>query len=85
MPNSEMDNSGIPDKDSASNAAITGEAGQASSAGAAPGDDNRLQVRVRSPDGNEVFFRIKKTTQMTKLMTAYCQRLGQVGNSHHLP
>lgn len=54
--------------------------GAAEGSSEAPGDanDNRLQVRVRSPDGNEVFFRIKKTTQMSKLMTAYCQRLGQV-------
>lgn len=25
-------------------------------------------------DGNEVFFRIKRSTQLRKLMTAYCDR-----------
>ena len=43
--------------------------------------DSRIQVRVRSADGNQVYFRIKPTTQMQKLMTAYCERLGQNVNS----
>ncbi|XP_035817344.1 small ubiquitin-related modifier 1 isoform X1 [Zea mays] len=28
----------------------------------------------RSEDGNEVFFRIKRSTQLKKLMNAYCDR-----------
>ena len=35
-----------------------------------------LQLRVRSPHGQEVFFRIKRRTQLQKLMRAYCHRLG---------
>lgn len=65
------------DKDATTNSA---QAGEANTAEPTAESDNRLQVRVRSPDGNEVFFRIKKTTQMSKLMSAYCQRLGQVRN-----
>jgi hypothetical protein len=36
-----------------------------------------LNLKVRSADGQEVHFRIKKTTRLEKLMMAYCQRLGQ--------
>eukprot|EP00914_Ancora_sagittata_P032302 GHVO01065419.1.p1 GENE.GHVO01065419.1~~GHVO01065419.1.p1 ORF type:complete len:120 (-),score=15.60 GHVO01065419.1:364-723(-) len=43
-----------------------------------PSDENpHIQLRVRSPDGNEVFFKIKKKTQLRKLMSSYCSRLGQ--------
>jgi hypothetical protein len=38
---------------------------------------DHIQVKVRSVDGNEVYFRIRKTTKMEKLMTTYCARLGQ--------
>lgn len=37
-----------------------------------------IQIRVRSVEGTEVFFRIKRKTKMAKLMSAYCARLGQV-------
>eukprot|EP00918_Siedleckia_nematoides_P041519 GHVU01090301.1.p3 GENE.GHVU01090301.1~~GHVU01090301.1.p3 ORF type:complete len:112 (-),score=23.94 GHVU01090301.1:1411-1746(-) len=45
----------------------------------APGKegDAHLHVRVRSPDGNEVFFKIRKNTKFEKLMNVYCNRLGQ--------
>eukprot|EP01016_Furgasonia_blochmanni_P011665 TRINITY_DN1537_c0_g1_i2.p1 TRINITY_DN1537_c0_g1~~TRINITY_DN1537_c0_g1_i2.p1 ORF type:complete len:188 (+),score=13.31 TRINITY_DN1537_c0_g1_i2:65-628(+) len=33
-----------------------------------------LNLKVKSQDGEEVFFRIRKTTQLKKLMDAYCQR-----------
>eukprot|EP00922_Rhytidocystis_sp_ex-Travisia-forbesii_P000763 GHVS01001106.1.p1 GENE.GHVS01001106.1~~GHVS01001106.1.p1 ORF type:complete len:157 (+),score=60.42 GHVS01001106.1:206-676(+) len=36
-----------------------------------------LQLKVRSPDGSEVYFKIKKRTKLEKLMNAYCNRLGQ--------
>ncbi|VWU51019.1 small ubiquitin-related modifier [Hepatocystis sp. ex Piliocolobus tephrosceles] len=36
-----------------------------------------IQVKVRSPDGAEVFFKIKKQTKLEKLMEVYCSRLGQ--------
>jgi len=40
------------------------------------GDKEHLHVKVRSPHGQEVFFRIRRTTNLQKLMTAYCNRLG---------
>ncbi|KAL0915087.1 hypothetical protein M5K25_015488 [Dendrobium thyrsiflorum] len=30
--------------------------------------------KVKGQDGNEVFFRIKRSTQLKKLMNAYCDR-----------
>lgn len=36
-----------------------------------------LQLKVRSPDGGEVYFKIKRKTKLEKLMLAYCNRLGQ--------
>lgn len=40
-----------------------------------------IQVKVRSPDGAEVFFKIKRKTKLEKLMEVYCNRLGQSMNS----
>ncbi|THG02267.1 hypothetical protein TEA_018286 [Camellia sinensis var. sinensis] len=37
--------------------------------------------RVVAEDGNEVFFRIKRSTQLRKLMTAYCDRQSVEFNS----
>ncbi len=34
----------------------------------------QLNLKVKSQDGEEVFFKIKATTQLKKLMDAYCQR-----------
>lgn len=36
-----------------------------------------IQLKVRSVDGSEVYFRIKRKTRMEKLMSTYCARLGQ--------
>jgi small ubiquitin-related modifier len=33
-----------------------------------------INLRVASPDGGEVFFKIKKTTALKKLMDAYCEK-----------
>ncbi|KZV56385.1 small ubiquitin-related modifier 1 [Dorcoceras hygrometricum] len=33
-----------------------------------------INLKVKGQDGNEVFFRIKKNTQLKKLMNAYCDR-----------
>lgn len=35
---------------------------------------NHINLKVKGQDGNEVFFRIKRSTQMRKLMNAYCDR-----------
>lgn len=48
----------------------------AGAANAADGETQHLQLRVRSPHGQEVYFRIKKRTALQKLMRAYCHRLG---------
>ncbi|PHJ24127.1 ubiquitin-like protein smt3 [Cystoisospora suis] len=41
------------------------------------GEKEHMQLKVRSPDGSEVYFKIKKKTKLEKLMQAYCNRLGQ--------
>ncbi|KAL7423615.1 SUMO protein smt3 [Cryptotrichosporon argae] len=41
------------------------------------GDANALNIRIRSTDGSEVFFKIKKTTKLNKLKAAYADRVGQ--------
>ncbi|GJN12868.1 hypothetical protein PR202_ga31185 [Eleusine coracana subsp. coracana] len=38
------------------------------------GDGVHINLKVKSQDGNEVFFRIKRSTQLKKLMNAYCDR-----------
>eukprot|EP00922_Rhytidocystis_sp_ex-Travisia-forbesii_P015653 GHVS01023366.1.p1 GENE.GHVS01023366.1~~GHVS01023366.1.p1 ORF type:complete len:167 (-),score=69.80 GHVS01023366.1:293-793(-) len=62
-------------------AAGTGSAAGASGGGGAQkeggGGGEHLQLKVRSPDGSEVYFKIKKRTKLDKLMNAYCNRLGQ--------
>ncbi|EAN34278.1 Small ubiquitin-related modifier 1 [Theileria parva strain Muguga] len=40
-------------------------------------DNDHIQLKVRSPDGSEVYFKIKKKTKLEKLMNTYCSRLGQ--------
>ncbi|CAM8924847.1 unnamed protein product [Rhodiola kirilowii] len=47
--------------------------------GAAPEDEKKpneqhINLKVKGQDGNEVFFRIKRNTQLRKLMNAYCDR-----------
>ncbi|XP_074302241.1 small ubiquitin-related modifier 1-like [Silene latifolia] len=40
-----------------------------------PGDQSaHINLKVKVQDGNEVFFRIKRSTQLKKLMSAYCDR-----------
>ena len=36
----------------------------------------RINLRVVSQDGNETFFKMKRMTQIGKLMNAWCQRQG---------
>ncbi|MCL7051198.1 hypothetical protein MKW94_007468 [Papaver nudicaule] len=33
-----------------------------------------ISLKVKSNDGSEVFFRVKRNTKFGKLMTAYCDR-----------
>ncbi|KAG5232214.1 hypothetical protein OIU76_004946 [Salix suchowensis] len=48
-----------------------------------PGGDQsaHINLKVKGQDGNEVFFRIKRSTQLRKLMTAYCARQSVEFNS----
>nr|XP_010926757.3 small ubiquitin-related modifier 1 [Elaeis guineensis] len=40
-----------------------------------PADQSaHINLKVKGQDGNEVFFRIKRSTQLRKLMNAYCDR-----------
>lgn len=50
-----------------------------------PGDEGKapeaaqsehLNLKVKSQDGNEVYFKVKKTTQFSKVMSAYCKKVG---------
>ena len=40
----------------------------------------QLNIKVKAQDGTEIFFKIKKSTQLKKLMEAYCQRQGLSNN-----
>ena len=51
-------------------------AGEKSKAGA----NDHLKVKV-TDNNNEVFFKIKRTTQLKKLMDAFCERQGKAPNS----
>ena len=44
-------------------------------------DPNTINLRVVNQEGSEVYFKIKKQTQLKKLMEAYCQRQGVDMNS----
>lgn len=45
---------------------------------AAVAASEHLNLKVKSQDGEEVFFKIKATTQFKKLMDAYVQRQGVI-------
>ncbi|CDW73774.1 ubiquitin-like protein smt3 [Stylonychia lemnae] len=49
---------------------------QQSAAPAAGGGDPHINIKVKSQDGTEIYFKIKRTTQLKKLMDAYCTRQG---------
>eukprot|EP01068_Selenidium_serpulae_P017760 Selendium_serpulae@DN6405_c0_g1_i2.p2 len=52
----------------------------ANDANPAPAPEH-LTLRVRSHDGHEVYFKIKKRTKLEKLMNAYCSRTGQTASA----
>ncbi|KAF3939445.1 hypothetical protein ABW19_dt0203209 [Dactylella cylindrospora] len=47
---------------------------------AAEGGSEHLNIKV-TDNNNEVFFKIKRTTQLKKLMDAFCERQGKAPNS----
>lgn len=44
---------------------------------ASGGSSEHLNLKVKSQDGNAVYFKVKKSTQLRKLMDAYCKRVGK--------
>ncbi|CAA2997143.1 small ubiquitin-related modifier 1-like [Olea europaea var. sylvestris] len=47
-----------------------------------PGDQSiHINLKVKGQDGSEVVFRIKRNTQLKKLMNAYCDRQSVEFNS----
>ncbi|KAM7340641.1 hypothetical protein ACRRTK_001256 [Alexandromys fortis] len=40
-----------------------------------------IKVKVIAQDGNEIYFKVKMTTQLKKLKETYCQRQGVPSNS----
>jgi len=49
--------------------------------GESKGNSDHLNLKVKSQDGNEVFFKVKRTTQFSKVMTAYCKKVGAEAES----
>ncbi|KAI0111542.1 ubiquitin-like protein [Daldinia grandis] len=46
----------------------------------APAGSEHLNIKV-TDNNNEVFFKIKRSTKLEKLMTAFCERQGKVVDS----
>jgi len=46
----------------------------------APAASEHLNIKV-TDNNNEVFFKIKRSTQLKKLMDAFCERQGKAPNS----
>ncbi|KAJ2686985.1 SUMO protein smt3 [Coemansia spiralis] len=44
-------------------------------------DTEHVNIKVIGPDNSEVMFKIKTSTKLSKLMTAYCSRTGQTMGS----
>ena len=38
----------------------------------ADGKDVHINIKVKAQDGTEIFFKIKRSTNLKKLMDAYC-------------
>ena len=43
-------------------------------------DNPHINIKVKGQDGTEIYFKIKRTTQLKKLMDAYCSRQGIQAN-----
>lgn len=37
-------------------------------------DSSRIQITVKDPQGEDVYFKVRKTTKMRKLFQAFCKR-----------
>jgi small ubiquitin-related modifier len=45
-------------------------------------DSSQVNIKVRDAEGNEVMFKIKRATQLKKLMDAYCTRMGSSAGAY---
>ena len=52
----------------------------AAAATTAATDAQHINIKVKAQDGTEIFFKIKRSTQLKKLMDAYCTRQGLSAN-----
>ncbi|WBW73889.1 ubiquitin-like protein modifier SUMO [Schizosaccharomyces osmophilus] len=62
------------------NGVITPAGGEPSQQDVKPSTEH-INLKVVGQDNNEVFFKIKKTTEFSKLMKIYCARQGKTMNS----
>ncbi|EPY51653.1 SUMO protein [Schizosaccharomyces cryophilus OY26] len=62
------------------NGAMTPTGGETSQQDVKPSTEH-INLKVVGQDNNEVFFKIKKTTEFSKLMKIYCARQGKTLNS----
>ena len=46
-----------------------------------PEGGDQLNIKVKDGDGNEVFFKVKKSTRLGKLRKAYAERMGKPENT----
>lgn len=44
-------------------------------------NNETITLKVRNQSGDEMFFKVKKTTKLSKMMDAYAKRLGVPSNS----
>jgi small ubiquitin-related modifier len=49
-------------------------------AASAPAEEVTMTVRVRDQTGEEMFFKVKKETKMSKIFNAYAERRGMSSN-----
>ena len=59
---------------------MTDANGGTAAGGVAGGDAQHINIKVKAQDGTEIFFKIKRSTQLKKLMDAYCTRQGLSAN-----
>ncbi|CAO1635853.1 unnamed protein product [Sympodiomycopsis kandeliae] len=44
-------------------------------------EPEQLNIKVKDSDGNEVYFKVKKHTKLSKLQRAYAERMGKPASS----
>ena len=47
---------------------------QPASAEDAGSSDDRINISVKDPQGEDIYFRVRRTTKMRKLFSAFCKR-----------